>query len=69
MSEARPTSLSLPNRHSSLDVVPANAGTHAPRLMLFQKVSNAGILADSTRRMGPGVRRDNVWMVLREDGK
>ena len=69
MSNTLSSSLSLPNRHSSLDVVPANAGTHTPRPMLFQKVSNAGILADSTRRMGPGVRRDDVWMVLRENGK
>jgi len=50
-------------------VVPAKAGTHTPRPMLFQEVSNAGILVDSTRRMGPCFRRDDVWMVLREDGK
>ena len=56
-------------RRVSLGVVPANAGTHTPRAMLFQKVSNASILADSIRRMGRGVRRDDVWMVLREDGK
>jgi hypothetical protein len=37
--------------------------------MLYQKVSNAGILADGMRRMGPGVRRDDVWLVLRENGK
>jgi hypothetical protein len=65
----RSSSLSLPGRRSDLGVVPANAGTHTPRPLLLQKVSNAGILAYRTRRMGPGFRRDDVWMVLREDGK
>ena len=68
MSSVRRASLTLPKRHNNPGVVPANAGTHTPRPLLFQKVSNAGVLADGTRRMGPGVRRDDVWMVLREHG-
>jgi hypothetical protein len=31
---------------------------------LLRKVSNASILANSTRRTGPGVRRDDVEIVV-----
>jgi len=37
-----------------LGVVPAKAGTHTPWRALLKKVSNAGILTDRLRRMGPG---------------
>jgi len=58
----------LPQRLTNLRVVPANAGTHKHSHPSLREVSTSASI-EGPRRMGPGVRRDDVWMVLREGGK
>jgi hypothetical protein len=41
-------------------VVPAQAGTHNHRTWCFAKVVQQRLLTQATRRMGPGLRRDDV---------
>jgi hypothetical protein len=50
-----------------LTVVPAKAGTHNHQRSLLLKISAHTAQIERLRRMGPCVRRDDVWGDLREN--